>query len=62
MEDVTVDKPARSLSGSKVEKWEPYGLLPMLSTAKEHLENPIELLSLHRVLLFEIMTPLAHVM
>lgn len=60
MEDVTVDKAGRNLSGDRVRQWTPYGL--PTPTVETPLVDPIELLSQYRVYLCEIMAPLGHVL
>ncbi|KAJ5278857.1 fungal-specific transcription factor domain-containing protein [Penicillium angulare] len=63
LEDVTVPKPGHVSRGVEPQRWSPYGLPhPTAFPAGLSLSHSASLLSLSRVRLSEIMTPLGHVL
>ncbi|KAL4895370.1 fungal-specific transcription factor [Aspergillus ambiguus] len=60
--DITVPKPASDLGSGKEGTWYPYGL-PMKSDALNHgLRNPNELISRQFSILWEIISPVGHIL
>ena len=60
--DITAPKPASSLGFGKESTWSPYGL-PAESNASIHtLPNPNELISRQFAVLWEIISPVGHIL
>lgn len=60
--DITVPKPASSLSSGKESTWSPYGLPTEANTSTQTLTNPNELISRQFAVLWEIISPVGHIL
>ena len=60
--DITVPKPASSLTVGKEGTWRPYGLPANQEALSGELKNPNELISRQFAVLWEIISPLGHVL
>jgi hypothetical protein len=60
--DITVPKPASGLVIGKEETWRPYGLSTNQEAFGGALRNPNELISRQFAVLWEIISPLGHVL
>jgi hypothetical protein len=60
--DITVPKPASNLTVGKEGTWRPYGLPANQEAFSGELKNPNELISRQFAVLWEIISPLGHVL
>lgn len=60
--DITVPKPAWSLGAGKEVTWHPYGLPTGPGTPSYGLKNPNELISRQFAVLWEIISPVGHIL
>lgn len=60
--DITVPKPASSLGTGKEATWYPYGLPIESDSLKNGLRNPNELISRQFAILWEIVSPVGHIL
>ncbi|KAF9888088.1 hypothetical protein FE257_009353 [Aspergillus nanangensis] len=60
--DITVPKPASSLGAEKEGIWYPYGLPTQPGALKNGLKNPNELISRQFAILWEIISPVGHIL
>ncbi|KAL4974985.1 fungal-specific transcription factor domain-containing protein [Aspergillus desertorum] len=60
--DITVSKPASGLTIGKEGTWRPYGLPSHQEASRDELKNPNELISRQFAVLWEIISPLGHVL
>ncbi|KAF7719640.1 Nitrogen assimilation transcription factor [Penicillium ucsense] len=60
--DVSVPKPASTLGAEKQSIWQPYGLQHGLSVAGQGLQNPSELINRQFVVLWEMVSPVGHIL
>lgn len=60
--DVTVPKPASTLGVEKEGVWHPYGLQTTSKTLEDGLQNPTELISRQFVVLWEMVSPVGHIL
>lgn len=60
--DVTVPKPASTLGIEKEGVWHPYGLQSTTQILEDGLQNPTELISRQFVILWEMVSPVGHIL
>lgn len=60
--DVSVPKPASTLGVEKVGVWRPYGLQSTSEVLDDGLQNPTELISRQFVILWEMVSPVGHIL
>jgi hypothetical protein len=60
--DITVPKPASDLGSGKEGIWYPYGLPVKSDLLKNGLRNPHELISRQFAILWEIISPVGHIL
>lgn len=60
--DITVPKPASGLGIGKESTWYPYGLPGGLEPSKNGVKNPNELISRQFAVLWEIISPVGHIL
>ena len=60
--DITVMKPASDLGHGREGIWDPYGHLLQSEALKGGIKNPNELISRQFVILWEIISPVGHIL
>lgn len=60
--DVSVPKPASTLGLEKEEKWYPYGHQVPVGISQDGLKNPTELICRQFVVLWEMISPVGHIL
>jgi hypothetical protein len=60
--DVSVPKPASTLGAEKEGIWHPYGLQAISKILEDGLQNPTELISRQFVVLWEMVSPVGHIL
>lgn len=60
--DVSVQKPASSLGPEKEENWHPYGHQASQALLQNGLKNPTELICRQFVVLWEMISPVGHIL
>lgn len=60
--DITVRKPASNLGAGKEITWHPYGLRIESSAPGKAMKNPNELISRQFAVLWEIISPVGHIL
>lgn len=60
--DITVPKPASDLGAEKEAMWHPYGLSNKSEALEGELKNPNELISRQFAVLWEIISPVGHIL
>lgn len=60
--DVSVPKPASALGLEKEERWYPYGHQAPLAILQDGLKNPTELICRQFVVLWEMVSPVGHIL
>ena len=60
--DINVPKPASDISAEKEGTWHPYGLQTKSDVPPAGLKNPNELISRQFAILWEIISPVGHIL
>lgn len=60
--DIGVPKPGSSLCPEKEENWHPYGHQPANALIQNGLRNPMELICRQFVVLWEMISPVGHIL
>lgn len=60
--DITVPKPASDPSKTRVETWYPYGASDSSDMTKMGLRSPTDLITRQFVLLWEMISPVGHIL